>query len=291
LYADEGYLGSHPWPAYATVVGNRITVHALDLMATYSFTPSTSLAVTVPYLDGSNSNPLEHDGTRHTVHSIGIGDIRVVLSNWLFDPETHPYGNISLGAGIKLPTGNEDAKATFYRPDGPQILPVDIAIQRGDGGVGLQLEFSGFFRLTDWLYSYANGYYLVTPREQNKATTKEPFYGEIRHLSTPDQYLLRMGATLTRWPTREMSLFLGAYVNGIPAHDLIGGSEGFRRSGYVVYAEPGLAWSDAINTFNLSVPVRVLAARTPNVYEEQAGAPGGGAFASNLFVVSYWRTF
>ncbi len=291
LYADQGYLGSNRWPAYTTIVGNRITVVSTDVQATYAFSARFSTTLTVPFVYGQTSNPAEHDGTRHVVNAYGIGDIRLVCNGWLLDPKTNLNGNISLGVGIKAPTGNEAATATFYKPGGPQVLPVDISIQPGDGGWGVVLELSAFRKLANGLYGYANGFYLINPREQNKAFTHRPILGQIRHLSVPDQYLFRTGISWAALPAQGLSFTLGARIDGIPPRDFIGGSEGFRRPGYVIYTEPGVTWTNGRNTFNLFVPIRVYANRLRNIYDARANTDGGGAFASYLIVTNYSRKF
>ncbi|MEO7598940.1 MAG: hypothetical protein ABIV50_08405 [Opitutus sp.] len=291
LYADEGWLGTHRWPAYSTVVGNRITVVSTDLQATYAVTARFSTTLTVPYTYGQTSNPREHDGSRHVVTAHGIGDVRLVGNLWLFDPTNHPAGNISIGLGLKLPTGDEAATATFHKPGGPQVLPVDISIQPGDGGWGGLVELSGFRRLSDQLHGYVNGFYLVNPREQNKAFAHAPILGQIRQLSVPDQYLFRTGLSWAVGPARGLSLTFGGRIDGVPPRDLVGGSEGFRRPGFVIYAEPGLNWMKGRNTFNVFVPVRLDANRQRNVYDQRTNTDGGGAFASFLIVTSFSRTF
>ncbi|HEY4989409.1 MAG TPA: hypothetical protein VII09_06355 [Opitutaceae bacterium] len=287
LYADEGWLGTNRWRPYSTIVGNQITEVSTDFQATYAFNPRFGLTLTVPYEYGQNSDYIEHDGTRHMVSAQGIGDVRLVGSVWLFDPATHESGNISLGIGFKAPTGDDDATGIFYKPTGPEVRPVDIAIQPGDGGWGIQLEAAAYRKFADWLYGYANGYYLLNPREENDAYTTIPVYGQILQNSVPDQYLFRTGLTVTKWPLRHLATSLGLRVNGIPTRDLIGGSAGFRRPGYVTYAEPGLTWTSNKDTLSLYVPIRLDANRTRNIYDEQNNRDGAGAFASYLIVTSY----
>lgn len=291
LYADEGWLGSNRWPAYATIVGNQITEVSTDFQLTYAFNTRYSLTLTLPYEYGQNSDYIEHDGTRHMVQAQGIGDIRLVESVWLFDPATHENSNVSLGFGFKAPTGDDAATGIYYKPTGPEVRPVDIAIQPGDGGWGIQLEGAAFLKLADRLYSYANGYYLINPRNENGAYTTIPVYGQILKNSVPDQYLFRTGLTVTKWPVAHLSSSLGLRINGIPTRDLIGGSAGFRRPGYVTYAEPGLTWTYSQDTFSLYVPIRLNADRTRNIYDEQNNKDGAGAFASYLIVTSYSHRF
>jgi hypothetical protein len=289
LYADEGWLGTHRWPAYETIVGNQITVVSTDVQVSHAFTHRYSLTLTVPAMDGQTSNPQEHDGTRHTVRVRGIGDIRIVGNFWGLDPAAHRAGNFSLGLGLKFPTGNDNATAIFYKSTGPQRLPADISIQPGDGGFGFVLELSAYRKLAAGLHGYLNGFYLINPREQNDAVTQAPYRGVIRHLSVPDQYLFRTGLSWS--PAPAWSLSLGFRIDGIPPHDLIGGSEGFRRPGYVIYVEPGLSWTKKAHTVSFYLPLRRDANRQRNVYDERANVDGGGTFARRLFIVSYAYAF
>lgn len=291
LYADEGWRGTDYWPDYATIVGNQITIFSLDTQVTYQFTPRFSVTATLPYVNGQTSNYPEHDGTRHTVNAHGIGDLRVVGTAWVFDPATHHNGNLSLGLGLKMPTGEEAATAIFTKPTGPEVRPVDASIQPGDGGWGVIVEAAGYWRFSPRIYGYANGYYLINPRETNSSYTPTPIFGVVRNNSVTDQYLIRAGFSFTNWPVTGLSTSLGLRFNGIPPFDLIGGSDGFRRPGYVTYIEPGLNWSRGQYNFSLVVPVRLDANRLRNIYERPRNVDGGGAFAKYLVVTSITRTF
>jgi hypothetical protein len=291
LYADEGWRGTNRWPEYATVVGNQITVRSFDLQITHALTHRLSATLTIPYVDGQTSNPDEHDGTRHVVRARGVGDLRAVATFALFEPNPNRNGNLSIGVGLKLPTGKEAATARFFKPTGPQVLPVDISIQPGDGGWGVMLETAGYRRLNGRIFGYANGYYLLNPRESNSAYTHRPILGRIRPLSVPDQYQARAGLAGPLWPITGLTLSVGARVDGMPSSDLVGGDDGFRRPGYVFYFEPGLSWTWGRSNLSLFVPSRLDANRTRNVYDKQTNAVGGGAFARRLFVTSYGFTF
>jgi hypothetical protein len=289
LYADEGWRGTDPWPEYATIVGNQITVITTDFQATYAFDSRYSATLTVPYTYGKTSNFADHGGVRHAVSARGLGDVRFVASAWVLDPESHRNGNISLGVGVKAPTGEQAATGIFYRPSGPKVLPVDSSIQPGDGGWGVMIEAAGFRRLSQSFYAYANGYYLINPREQNRAHNSGPEGEKGLQHSVPDQYLGRAGIAVALGASRQFSLNLGGRINGLPAHDLVGGNEGFRRPGYAVYYEPGLTWTGSRNTFSLFVPLRADANRTRNIYDIRNGSDGGGAFARYLIVTGFSR--
>lgn len=291
LYADEGWIGGEVWPEYKTAVGNRITVHSIDVQATYAFTPRYSATFTMPFVHGENASLSEHDGTRHRVSAGGLGDLRLVGSAWMLDPEKHNDGNISIGIGFKAPTGDEEATDTFYKPAGRQVRPVDSAIQPGDGGWGIVLETLGYQKIVDRLYGYVAGSYLINPREQNDAYTTGPVYGAVRNLSVPDQYLGRVGLSYAIWPEQGLSLSLGGRIDGVTTRDLIGGSEGFRRPGYSLYVEPGLTWTRGKNVFNLFTPVLIDANRQKNVYDDRFGGHQAGAFADYVIIAGFARRF
>src|ERR1051325_5930731 len=183
LYADEGYIGTDVWPQYKDLLGARVWVHSVDLQATYAFNSRFSATLTVPFVHGEVSSLIEHDGVRHSTSAAGIGDVRLVGTTWLLDPGTHANGNIAIGVGVKAPTGEDAATDTFYKKTGPEVRPVDIAIQPGDGGWGVQLEFTGYRKIVDRLFGYFSGFYLINPREENNAYTSIPQYVQVRNLS------------------------------------------------------------------------------------------------------------
>jgi len=292
LYADQGYLGNDPWPEYATIVGNQITIVTADVQIRYAFNSRFSTTLTLPFQYGQTSNFAEHDGTRHTVSAGGLGDLRLAGTAWLLDPAKHENGNLSLGVGVKMPTGDDAATDTFYKPTGPELRPVDIAIQPGDGGWGIVLESSGYWRFAGHFIAYADGYYLINPRVQNEGYTTGPAYGFVTmNNSVADQYYARAGLGYSLQFVRGLSVNLGGRINGIPPRDLVGADEGFRRPGYAIYVEPGLTWENKGWAVSLSVPVLVDANRQQNIYEESLGVPGGGAFAEWLLNLSVSRTF
>lgn len=133
LGPGNGYIGDEIWEAGKEVVA-RNWIHAIDLQATYAFTPRYDVSLTVPFVHAERSTVLEHDGERHTTRAGGLGDVRLVGHGWLLDPKEPRSGNLRLGLGMKAPTGEDEATGTFHKPTGPEIRPVDQAIQPGDGG-------------------------------------------------------------------------------------------------------------------------------------------------------------
>lgn len=77
----------------------------------------------------------------------------------------------------------------------------------------------------------------------------------------------------------------------MPADDIIGGSNGFRRPGYAVSLEPGITYSHGVSSFNLGVPVAVYRNRTRSVADRASGGHGDAAFADYLLLLGYSRRF
>src|SRR5690606_4249719 len=214
---------------------------AIDLTLTRILDERWSIMVDVPLLANARSSLYEHGlvngvnnyNERHSTHSYGLGDIRVAVYRWLLDPQKHRRGNIQAGLGIKFATGDYDYKDYWYNvgPDGgKELRTVDQSIQLGDGGTGLTAEVNAFYSLSSRLGLYANGYYLLNPREQNGTRTYRetltPALANEAISSVPGQYMLRTGIN---YMNARITGSLGVRLEGIPVHDLAGGSGDFRR--------------------------------------------------------------
>ena len=147
--------------------------------------------------------------------------------------------------------------------------PVDQSIQLGDGGTGITLELNTFYHFSRSFSLYGNAYYLINPREQNgvsatRGLTPSPqqlAYG-TDVMSVPDQYMVRAGAS---YAVNGFSFSAGGRMECVPVYDLIGGSNGFRRPGYVISLEPVVAYKLHRAQIYLSVPYAVERARTQSV--------------------------
>jgi hypothetical protein len=79
----------------------------------------------------------------------------------------------------------------------------------------------------------------------------------------------------------------------LPVHDLIGGSSGFRRPGYIVSAEPGVSYKFKHLIAYAYVPYALVRSRTQSVPDkvrtEITGvrAQGDAAFADYLINVGF----
>ncbi|MEH6681917.1 MAG: hypothetical protein V7724_15305 [Sediminicola sp.] len=271
--------------------------HAWDYFLTYGITDRLYTSITIPTVLNVRSSLYEHGREeRHTTFSRGLADIRMGLGYWLLDLEANPEGNIALGLGVKLPTGNYNASDIFYNvgPDGePQVRPVDQSIQPGDGGFGITLDFQFYQKLGTDLFAYGGGFYLLNPRETNGIRTfretLSPLLENEAIMAVPDQYSVRTGLSYSF--SNTISASLGGRFDAVPVKDLIGGNDGFRRPGNVLSVEPGIAYMKNNFTLNLNVPFAVRRDRPQSVTDKQTedatGTPrnGDAAFADYLINV------
>ncbi|MBM3839119.1 MAG: hypothetical protein FJ398_14360 [Verrucomicrobia bacterium] len=269
-------------------------IHFIDLHATYMATKRLSLSLTLPFKYADSTSSYEHDFVHfHTMHAGGLGDIRLAAGFWLLDPakqreEDRKHRNISLGLGVKFPTGDYQATDTSYRGTGPIQWPVHPSLQLGTGGWGIVLQMDAFHEVFRNGFVYASGSYTIEPRNVNGVPVIE--YPGVQ--SVPDSYVGTIGLSYMIWPKQGLSLSLGGRIEGLPVHDLLGGSEGYRGAGYVISIEPGLAWSRGRNTFTMSAPVALERNRQATVAERRAGWQGyAAAFADFLIQASYSRRF
>jgi hypothetical protein len=230
-----------------------------------------SFLFSVPIVDNNRSSLYEHSGVkRYSTHAFGLGDVRIAAYRWMLDPMKHYKANIQLGLGIKLPTGDYRFQDYFYKNDSTKTLgPVDQSIQLGDGGTGISLELNAFYHFSPKFSVYGNAYYLINPREQNGVSTARggtPSASAVLYgsdvMSVPDQYMWRTGAT---YSLKHLTLSGGVRMECIPSEDLVGGSNGFRRPGYVISAEPVVAYKVKKTQFYVSVPAALIRNRTQSV--------------------------
>ena len=273
----------------------------LDFLISYGISDRWSANVTLPFVYHNRSSMYEHGGNpdpddpntpenefwagdRHATSSQGLSDLRFGVSYWLFDPSS--AGNVSVGLGMKLPTGNYRYQDNFYNQgdNNDQIIysGVDQSIQPGDGGTGITLDIQGFHPLTDNMILSGNFYYMSNPRNYYTLETR----GRTRDFSVPDQYAARLGA-LTMLPIHGLFFYAGGRLEGVPSNDLIGDEDGFRRPGYAISLEPGLSYNIRNTSFNLTVPIAVERNRVKSFTDIQSGRHGDAAFADYLINFSF----
>ncbi|MFD0793964.1 hypothetical protein ACFQZX_10055 [Mucilaginibacter litoreus] len=247
--------------------------NTIDLSLTRTFDKYWSVTVGIPYLINTRSSLYEHGGKeRHSSYSHGFGDMRIVGNRWLFDTHKSHNGNIQVGLGVKLPTGDYNYMSNFYNVS-PSKRPVDQSIQLGDGGVGIIAEINGYLNLGGKFSGYTNLYYMANPRNTNGTRTyRETLSANLANediMSVPDQFLARLGFNYTlSGAFKALTLSAGGRIEGIPVYDLIGKSDAFRRPGYVLSVEPSVNYS--FKKFNIfaNVPVAVKRDRTQSVTDK-----------------------
>ncbi len=275
--------------------------HAWDYFLTYGISNRLYTSITIPTVLNSRSSLYEHGRQeRNSTYSRGLADIRLGVGYWLFDLEKHTNGNLAVGLGLKLPTGNYNASDIFYNvgPNGePQVRPVDQSIQPGDGGFGITLDIQFYQKISNNLFAYGGGFYLLNPKETNGIRTfretLSPILENEAIMAVPDQYSIRSGLSFSA--SNAISTSLGARFDAVPVKDIIGGNDGFRRPGNVLSIEPGIAYMQNNLTLNLNLPFAVRRERPQSVTDRQTematGQPrnGDAAFADYLinFGISY----
>ncbi len=217
------------------------------------------------------------------MHSFGLGDIRIAAYRWMFDPEKYHRGNIQLGAGIKLPTGDYNYKDYWYNvgPAGAKELrPVDQSIQLGDGGTGITLETNTFYNFTKSVGVYGNFYYLSQSHESRMVpapTAKHctPALANEAISSVPDQYMARAGVNYSSSHLPGLTFGAGTRIEGIPVHDVIGGSNDFRRPGYIISAEPSVNYSHHNYSLFAAVPIAMVRNRMQSITDKENSVKRG----------------
>jgi hypothetical protein len=291
------FSGTKEMPQLYDQMANE--VYTFDVSATYGVTARWSLSLYVPYSYATRTSKYEHDNVNfHTMTARGIGDVQFTTDVWLLNPHTHMSGNVALGIGFSAPTGDYDAEDTAYRATGPVRRPVDPSIQPGSGGWGIIWELQAFQKIDGNLFAYLNGSYTMTPQEQNSteytvADLNPAFFTPLqKYNSIPDRYFGRGGLTYVAWVEQGITVSLGARIDGVPANDAIGGSNGFRRPGYAISIEPGLSWNYKKNSFSVTAPVAVYRNRTQSAPEAELGRPAGtAAFADYAIIASFSHRF
>jgi hypothetical protein len=275
--------------------------HAVDLTVSRTITPRFSMSVGVPFVAASWGIPSPTTpvpGPRANEDARGLGDISVSGRSWLLPTDRFRSGNISVGLGVKMPTGNSGAKDRYPDRNGNdnQLRYVDQSVQPGDGGWGAIFEISGF-KMMAHAQLFGSASYLANPRNTNHTTsvainrvpagvapTSNPdrFYNSV-----PDQYMARLGAALPIGKT-GFAGSLAWRAEGLPRYDLIGGSHGFRRPGVEMFIEPGVSYAKGSQIYSFQMPIGYYRNRFPDPYTDAAG---DATFPKYIFLASYGYRF
>ena len=290
LFSDRHFRGTHEEPERQENESDvRNSVHTLDHSLTYWYDQRWRFSASLPVVFARRSSLYEHDRVnRSTMQANGIGDLRLMAYREMIIPEEgEPLRGITLGVGIKLPTGKDDVTDIANRPTGPEVRTVDQSIQPGDGGTGVLLELTAYRQFFDEsTFAFFTASYLINPRNTSGVPTFRGRESEAI-MSVPDTYLVRTGMTRVLSFDKGISGDLAVRVEGVPSTDLIGGSDGFRRPGYAVYLEPGLNFQRGVHRFSFSLPWTIHQHRVRSQSDRLVGGHGDAAFADWLLQMSY----
>jgi len=269
-------------------------LHLFDVALSYRVSPRWSLNFSAPF---STVERTAH-GNDTVTHSAGLGDISVGAKAWILRPPTETGQNIQVGFSVKLPTGNPNVTNVV----GPNTVTVDQSIQLGDSGTGFSLDFLAFKTIQRFTL-FSSGIYLFNPKNSHTPTGwrqvapapqgigYQGFSGAGTVYSVSDQYLFQAGTGYAVPKLRGLAFTAAGRIEGVPARDIIGREDGFRRPGYAVSVGPGMMFSRGRDTWSLSAPIAVKRDRTRSVSDVARGRHGDAAFADYLIMVGYSRTF
>ena len=272
------------------VLGNQIqnTYHLLDISVQRQLTKRWSANASLPIVFAYRNQLYVPRGVFHVN---GIGDMTVGVHSWLFRPPTENNGNIGLGVSLKLPTGRFNATGAALDRTGSSIIATaDQSIQPGDGGTGFSVDLQAFHPGPFRTMLYFNSLYLFNPRNTNGVSSFRTRRGE-EFLSVTDQYLARGGVSTGVPRVRGLFVSFGGRIEGVPVRDAIGRSDGFRRPGYAISADPGFMYSRWGYIFSCNVPFAIERNRKRSVPDYANGIHGDAAFADYSLIVGFSRRF
>ena len=255
-----------------------IKSHSVDIGILRLLPNGWSLALAFPISANSRYADLEHGGPntkKHYTRTFGLGDLRFTAYKWLLKPTDKQRGNIQLGLGIKFPTGDFKKQGYFYRNDTTRILStINPSIQLGDGGTGIITELNTFYLLgaNKNISLFGNFYYLINPTDingtqytQGKPITPLNNLLGGNDVSVPDVFSLRAGVLFN---SKNWGFSAGLRDEGAPVRDLFGESNGIRRAGYTLSAEPGIIYKFRTTSIYGYVPFLLSHKITQNLLDK-----------------------
>ena len=288
---------------------NRLSIYeyTMNLELSRMMTKGWELAIDLPISSNTIVSKAEHaSGERHSTSDFGLGDIRFTVYKWLLNVDKPRKGNIQLGLGLKFPTGNYHLMDYFYYsktdPSLKMLAPVNVAIQLGDGGLGITTELNAFYIFNRSFSVYSNFFYLISPTNVNGVSNQiagvPPNPVAVATTadvnSVTDSYTLRAGGNFT---IKRFVVTGGLRYEGAPAHDLFGKDDGLRRVGHIFSVEPGMEYkfkSSFIYTF-VTIPLSRQTIQTvpDKRATEMTGVYtiSGGDLASVVYFIGYAFTF
>ena len=288
-YSSYAHYVGTDYQAQRAALHNEVQNHVnlYDVSFNYQVTPRLSIIGDIPGLTATR----HQQGNVNVYRAGGIGDITAGIQTWILRPPTESHGNVALSFALKLPTGINDAMGTTVLANGTkQVRPFDQSIQPGDGSWGFTLGTQAFRQTYFHTVLYFTGSWLFNPRDTNGVKTfRSAPHEDV--MSVTDQYLWRGGLSHNVPKVRNLALSVGGRMEGVPVRDAFGASDGFRRPGYVISIEPGLAYSYHNNTLNVSAPWAMERNRKISTADILNHSHGDAAFADYTIIAGYTRHF
>ena len=266
-----------------TQIENKINLINFNL--NYQISRRFSMQVDAPLLLASRRG----NNSPYTNTTQGVGDVIVTAQGWLFDTRENSKGNVALTLGAQFASGKDNIMNTVDKLDGkgPVKVLADYSIQPGSGGYGVVFGWQSFKNFGSTAQAYFNGSYIATPQNTNGVVRNATAKPLLQQVSISDQYLLQAGVSVPMRKVRGLSLTIGPRWEGVPAKDLFGDNDGFRRSGYAVSLETGAQYSYGRHLFTGSFGKALLRDRTRSYPDRVYGTHGDAAFADYLWLASY----
>ena len=263
--------------------------HQFDLGIDRQLTPRFGASFNLPLIF-SHRNQLYAPSSRQVVNA--FGDVTLGFRMWVFKPPTESGDNVSVGFGVKLPTGLYNAGGLATRSGQLVNATYDQSMMTGDGGVGVSANVAAYKRIPTNTMLYFSGSWLFNPRNTNGVSTFRTQAGE-GVMSVADQYLFRGGAGHSIPWVKGLAASFGGRIEGVPVRDLLGKSGGFRRPGYVISIDPGLLYAHGLYTFSINAPWAVERNRKTSLtdYARGRGVHGDAAFSDYSLQLGLSRRF
>jgi hypothetical protein len=261
--------------------------HLFDVGIERQLTPRWSITAGIP-LVFSHRNQLYAPSSKQVVN--GFGDASLGVRAWIFKPPTESGDNISIGASLKMPTGNYRAHGLAVQSGRLVDATFDQSMMTGDGGTGFSVDISAYKRVPFNTMAYGAALWLFNPRNTNGVSTFRGGRGE-ETFSVADQYLLRAGFGHSVPKLKGVAGSFGMKMEGVPVRDLLGKSLGFRRPGYVISFDPGVLYAHGLYTLSVNGPWAWKRNRLRSVPDITRGARGDAAFSDFAMLIGLSRRF
>ena len=277
--SNKYFQGSNEIPRPNAVRNHQ---NIFDIAAEYRLNSRWSIIADVPVFNGSRDQIYPPSGIFRVS---GIGDITVGVQSWIFRPPTENGGNVAVNVQLKMPTGTDNATGAATQGGKTVIATADQSLQPGDGTWAFSVGSQAYKTLWHTATAYAQGNYLVSPVNTNGVATfrSQPGQGIM---SATDQYLYRAGVVQGVPKIRHLAFSAGIRGEGVPVHDLIGGSDGFRRPGSILSFDPGVMYNYKRDTISVNGPWAIYRDRPPSAPEIQYNITNGDAFFSDYTIIA-----